>query len=31
MDFLKQQDVPVVLETAVRTVRADDWKKYAAF
>jgi hypothetical protein len=28
--FLKQQDMPAVLETAVRTVRAGDWKKYAA-
>jgi len=27
---LKQQDVPAVLETGVRTVRAGDWKKYFA-
>jgi hypothetical protein len=27
---LKQQDVPAVLETGVRTVRAGDWKKYPA-
>jgi len=27
---LKQQDVPALLETGARTVRAGDWKKYAA-